>query len=292
MSGPIHVVLAFDDNFWAPAYATMRGICLSSRRRSEITFHLLHLELDPGHRKALEAITTEFGAQLDFIALHEREEFRAMAARLPEVRGGTRPIVYARLMIDLLLPAEVTRFVFADCDMLFKAPVEFLVDLDLGEKSIAAVPDIYGLRFMGKRDLKQNRELFDTADPYFNAGLMVVDRQAWRRADPLAMLDRLIETDRLRRLYHDQDVLNLTFKNDWLILDSRWNYIDPTGSAQSLNPHVLHYTGKRKPWLPRAPVAFARLYRRVMTRPVYDQYRRERRARNWRRFGRRLMVWR
>ena len=41
MSGEkIHVVLTFDDNFWAPAYATMRSICLASRQRGNLTFHV------------------------------------------------------------------------------------------------------------------------------------------------------------------------------------------------------------------------------------------------------------
>ena len=292
MSGPIHVVLAFDDNFWAPAYATMRGICLSSRRRGEITFHALQIGLSSAHKADIDRIREEFGADIHYVDLLADAAFNRMAARLPARRGGKREICYARLMIDRLLPPEVDRFVYADCDMLFKAPVEDLADLDLGGKAIAAVTDVYGLRMTGKRDLRQNRDLFDTSDPYFNAGLLVADRAAWRRAEPLVVLDRLIETDRLRRLYHDQDVLNLVFKDNWLILDSLWNYLDPTPSAQSLNPRVLHYTGKLKPWRPRMPVAFARLYRRVMTRPVYDQYRRERRARYWAGIGRRLMAWR
>ena len=42
MTGPIHIVLTFDDNFWAPAYAVARSICLSTRRR-DLVFHLLVL---------------------------------------------------------------------------------------------------------------------------------------------------------------------------------------------------------------------------------------------------------
>ncbi len=34
----IHIALTFDDGFWAPAFATMRSIALSSRRRSDLNF--------------------------------------------------------------------------------------------------------------------------------------------------------------------------------------------------------------------------------------------------------------
>ena len=33
---PIHIALTFDDSYWAPAYATMRSICLTTRRRGDI----------------------------------------------------------------------------------------------------------------------------------------------------------------------------------------------------------------------------------------------------------------
>lgn len=281
MSGPMHVVLAFDDNFWAPAYATMRGICLSSRRKGDLVFHLFHLRLRAERLPVLKRIESEFDARLHFTALEDNDAFREMLTHLPERSGPVREIAYSRLLADHYLPPEATRFVYADCDMLLKAPIERLFDLDLKGKAMAAVQDIYGLRHMAKRNLRQNRDIFDTADPYFNSGLMVVDRAAWRAADPMAVLRRFSRQDRLRRLFHDQGVLNIAFKNNWLMLDSRWNYLDPTGPALSLDPHVLHYTGKLKPWRKRSPVAYGRYYTRVMTRSVLSQYQREIRKRYW-----------
>src|SRR5690606_37783876 len=68
-AGMIRVVLSFDDNFWALAYAVMRSACLSSKRRAEMVFHLLHMPLCGEHRHDLEAITREFGAELRWYPL-------------------------------------------------------------------------------------------------------------------------------------------------------------------------------------------------------------------------------
>jgi len=35
---PDHIALTFDDYFWAPAYATMRSVCLTTRRRADLVF--------------------------------------------------------------------------------------------------------------------------------------------------------------------------------------------------------------------------------------------------------------
>ena len=48
MSAPIHIVLAFDDNFWAPAFTLMRSACLSTHRRQDLVFHLLVLWAECG----------------------------------------------------------------------------------------------------------------------------------------------------------------------------------------------------------------------------------------------------
>ncbi len=40
----LHIALSFNDKFWAPAYAVMRSICLTSTRRKDIVFHLPLLE--------------------------------------------------------------------------------------------------------------------------------------------------------------------------------------------------------------------------------------------------------
>ena len=61
MTAPIHIALTFDDNFWAPAYALMRSVCLFTRRRRDLVFHLCHRTLLPAHQTDLEGIAEEFG---------------------------------------------------------------------------------------------------------------------------------------------------------------------------------------------------------------------------------------
>ena len=272
MSSPIHIVLIFDGNFWAPAYATMRSICLASKRRKEIVFHLLHLRLDPDQRRDLDEIGREFGSVLDYIDIDSTPAYQTLAARLPKQHRPYAPLLYMRACIDPLLPPEVMRFIYVDCDTMFRAPIEELAAIDLQGKPIAAVLDPYGLLICNGRDVRQNWDLFDPASPYFNSGLIVVDRAGWRAADPRAVLDGLIETGRVRRLFYDQAVLNIAFRDNWLPLDAMWNYIQPQPGSESLNPLMVHYTGRRKPWTLRSDRPFARIYRHVMTNDLFYRF--------------------
>lgn len=280
----MHVALTFDDNFWAPAFATMRSVCLFTARRSELVFHLFHRTLTDEHRADLESIVAEFPVQLRWYDLDRSELFRDIAARMPENRRLSN-IVYARLLIDRLVGPDVERILYLDCDMFVRDDVGFLFDLDLEGKAIAAVRDPAGALITGKRDLKNNRDIFDPADGYFNAGMVLIDIGRWREADIVGRMEAALRDGVMQRIYYDQDLLNLVFKRNWLALPWRWNTIDARPAHDGLDPAIVHYTGETKPWSIFAhtfgSVAYARIYRHVMTNDLFYRFARHRWKRRW-----------
>lgn len=281
---PIHIALTFDDNFWAPAYATMRSVCLFTHRRSELVFHLCHRTLSAEHRADLEAITAEFPVTLRWYELDASPLFADLARRMPENKRLSN-IVYARLVIDQLVGPEVERILYLDCDMLVRDAIEDLFEVDMAGNGIAAVRDSIGAFITGGRDLRNNKDLFDPADPYFNAGMVLIDTDKWREADILGRLEKAFSDGTMARIYYDQDFLNLVFRNNWLQLPWRWNTIDARHAHEGLNPAILHYTGENKPWGIFAgmlqSVAFGRLYRHVMTNELFYRFARHRWKRWW-----------
>lgn len=280
----LHIALTFDDNFWAPAYATMRSVCLFTRRRSDLVFHLCHRTLAVDHREDLEAIAAEFGVTLSFYDLDASELFADIARRMPENRRLSN-IVYARLIIDQLLPQGVKRVLYLDCDMMVRDAVELLIERDMGGFPIAAVRDTAGAIITGGRDLRSNRDIFDIADPYFNAGLVLIDVEQWRAANIIDRLEGALTSGVMGRIYYDQDFLNLVFARNWQQLPWRWNLIDARRNHEGLDPAILHYTGENKPWGVLSgifqSVAFARLYRHVMTNELFYRFARHRWKRWW-----------
>ena len=281
---PIHIALTFDDNFWAPAYATMRSVCLFSHRRSDLVFHLCHRTLTDAHRADIAAITSEFPVTLAWYDLDASPLFRDVAKRMPENKRLSN-IVYARLMIDRLVGAEVERVLYLDCDMLVRDNIEKLYDIDMEGHPIAAVRDSIGAFITGGRDLRANRDIFDIADPYFNAGMVLIDVAQWRAADLIGRMEQALADGVMARIYYDQDFLNMVFARRWLQLPWRWNTIDARHAHEGLDPAILHYTGDNKPWGVLSgmlqSVAFARLYRHVMTNELFYRFARHRWKRWW-----------
>ncbi|SFV38852.1 Lipopolysaccharide biosynthesis protein, LPS:glycosyltransferase [Devosia crocina] len=285
MASSLDIVLAFDDNFWAPAYAVMRSICLSTHRRQDLVFHLLHLPLLAEHKRDLEAITGEFGAKIAWHPLDGMELFDVFVADMPASAQWPK-VVYARLLLADILPEAVSRVLYLDCDMLVRAPIERLLEADLGGMPLGAVQDSLHPFIMGRRDMRQNSGIFDLADPYFNSGMLVVDLAQWRAIDVKSEVALIAGKGWLDRLYYDQDVLNLVFRNRWHKLDWRWNTMDAHPAHEALDPHILHFTGKNRPWALWAGIlrttAYARWYRHVMTNDLFYRFARHRWGRWWR----------
>ncbi|GGF38775.1 hypothetical protein GCM10011321_32180 [Youhaiella tibetensis] len=276
----LHIVLTFDDNFWAPAYAVMRSVCLFTHRRRDLVFHLCQRGITDEHRADLTRIETEFEATLVWYDLDAWDLFADIAERMPYNKRLTN-IVYARLLIDRLVGPDVERVLYLDCDMLVRAPIEDILEIDMRGLPIAAVRDTKGAFIVAGRDLASNRDIFDVADPYFNAGMILIDIAKWRDACLLDRLEEMFADGTMARIYYDQDFLNLVFRNNWLYLDPRWNVIDARHSHEGLDPAILHYTGWSKPWHVYSIVAFRRIYRHVMTNELFYRFMRHRWKRWW-----------
>lgn len=280
MTGPIHIVLTFDDNFWAPAYAVARSICLSTRRR-DLVFHLLHDGLKSERYADFQELVREFsGVAVAHYELSTDAQFNAVCRSLP-VDRRLHTVMYARLLIGSILPAGIERVIYLDCDTFVIAPIEKLYEQEMDGQPIAAVSDPVKQLMMMGRDMREKTGLFDPAQDYFNSGVLLIDLPRFIATDVPARIETLKAEGVLARLYFDQDMLNLIFAGRWKKLEWRFNVTDPQVAHQALDCFILHYTGHARPWLLYANVAYRRSYRHVMTNALFYRYMRHRWKRFW-----------
>ncbi|KKB76207.1 hypothetical protein VW29_20910 [Devosia limi DSM 17137] len=284
----IEIALTFDDNYWAPAYATMRSVCLTTHRTRDLRFHLLHTGLSGEHRAALESIASDYGAQLNFIDLDGSDILGKRIEQFPRIKMRRfRPIIYARLFLGDLLNAGIERVLYLDSDTFVRSPIEMLYDIDMKGAAIAAVRQPDRLHCIAGTDLR-TRNAFSMAEPYFNSGVMLIDLTQYRDMDFVAALVDNLPQSEIEMFYYDQDIINFAFRDRFLELDNRWNLQNPEPAHEAFDPHILHYSALARPWKLWTRVAFKRTYRHLMTNAYFYQYRREtwmRRAKSWLRLG-------
>jgi len=173
-------------------------------------------------------------------------------------KGRFSRAVFRRLFLDDILPAHFERIVTVDSDMLIVRPgLERLESLDLGRKPLAAAYDmIFLMDFKGdalSRRFQRSRRALGLAidTPYFNAGLMTIDRAAWRAAKLTERVTQALRDHPERYPFMEQDALNAALKGDFAPLSPRFNFMGDfflIDLERRLEPIVLHFVNAPKPW--------------------------------------------
>lgn len=171
--------------------------------------------------------------------------------------GHLSVATYYRLILEDVLPMEVHRVIYLDCDMIVRKSLLPLWNVDLQNYSLAAVPDLS--EAMPER---YQRLGYSMEKGYFNAGMLLINVDYWRQHKLKHRFLDYFDSNMSRCLQHDQDVLNVCCLDTKKIVDLTWNcqdgffytrkYISVERYAGQwreawTSPAILHYTAA-KPW--------------------------------------------
>lgn len=162
------------------------------------------------------------------------------------VRDHLTSATYYRFFIDRLLPLNIEKVLYLDSDIIVNGPLDKLFDYDLQHGIVAAVPEADSHADLVRLNLP--------SEPgYFNAGVLLIDLQAWRRE---RITDQLLDicSNRPDNLtWPSQDPLNLILRDIWRPLPPIYNYnhgysaLVPARRAYQ-KPLIIHFSGTPKPW--------------------------------------------
>jgi len=178
-------------------------------------------------------------------------------------------ITYARIDLPTLLPPDLARVIYLDCDMLVLADLTELWEADMDGKTLLAVRDYWVPNVSS--DLSGVSTTWSILDidpsaPYFNSGLLVVDLERWRQQHLSEKMKDYLSKYNDTQKYCDQDVLNAVTVDQWGALDLRWNVAVPIlrhpeyinepvgkllgGDLRTLRKtaRIAHFITARKPW--------------------------------------------
>lgn len=253
-SDNIHIVFASDD-----AYVQHLGVLLVSilenNKDESIFVHLLSDEISEIKKKILSQIVIgQYGQRLIIYEM-DKELFKKFPLRS---KDHISIAAYYRLKLPDLLPKDLSRIIYLDCDMIVTGSLRPLWNMDISGVAVAAVTD----------NLSFSSETFErlslpVGDKYFNSGLLLINLDYWRLANVFEDALLIAENKADVLLWHDQDILNLLFHAHWKVLPYRWNvmntlmrpfvYYTPSLIQEIDNEirHrvVIHYTCAWKPWI-------------------------------------------
>jgi lipopolysaccharide biosynthesis glycosyltransferase len=272
---PIAIVTACDENY-VPAAATALVSAISSvDSKQELDLFVLDGGVSAGSKSRLEQSCARLRRQVQWLTPN------LDAIRGLPVSHHINHSTYLRILLAELLPARVSRAIYLDADVVVVRNLQELWQTPLENSYCAAVQDAFYpvlepaevfnhplqcqvATIHDPRPIVNYRELgLSGALPYFNAGIMLVNVERWRREQVAERSVECLRANAARVRFWDQYALNVLFTGQWKQLDARWNQSSDVFHLPSWqrshysmaefwqvrrDPWIVHFNNLPKPW--------------------------------------------
>ena len=255
----IAIVCATDDNY-APYCGIMLTSVLENNKDREVSADILiDKPLQEIQQKRFKQLSDKYSARIEFVMV-DKSFFEKFPIKGDEKNVKHWSIVtYYRLYAEELLPKDVDKVLYLDCDIIVNRPIGGLFDMDWEEYAVGAVPDM-----CTEWQEYYDRLGYDRSKGYFNAGVLFMNLEYWRTHGIGQKCVDFLANNYDRIFNNDQDVLNVITKDCKRNLPVSYNYqmqlrmpyfFNTFGEGmkkdvvETNSPHIIHYAAELKPWM-------------------------------------------
>jgi lipopolysaccharide biosynthesis glycosyltransferase len=250
MPNTIHIAASCDDNYAQHVGVVFQSLLENTADPSCVELHLISNDISDLNQKQLSKLASDLNSKLNIIPADDSKY-----AGLPTSRYGTA--AYQRISLAHYLPQTINKVIYLDSDTVVLDDIRALWDISLEGKPLAAAENLSPKAY---KNLKFSR------NEYFNSGVLVIDLEQWRKNDTHQKTVEIIKNNYKIIRYFDQCSLNMIFRGCWTKLPLNWNqqsdiygvlkkYSDGCGYSTVeikqaiLQPSIVHFMGRHKPWL-------------------------------------------
>jgi lipopolysaccharide biosynthesis glycosyltransferase len=251
----IHIAACLDKGYVMPTGVMIYSVCANTPD-SDIDFHLVVDESvsDNDIKNLIDAISQFEGKRALFynVTSHVYKNLP-----LTNSKWLTRATYY-RLYLPEILPESVSKVIYIDGDCIVRHSLLPLWSTDISEIAIGTVFNAYE----GKIE-RYNRLRYSPEFGYFNAGVLLINIEYWRKHHIVNSLTEYISNYPERIVFEDQDVMNAVLKESKRSLHPKynlqsgmlrrtprfyyWKYEDEIKEAIA-DPVIIHFASREKPW--------------------------------------------
>ncbi len=254
----MEIVCSADNNYVMPTGIMLTSL-LENNKGNEVNIHLLDGGLTDLSKSQLSDICNQYNQHITFYPMDDKLFENFPMGENFQVTHINTMATYYRLYMSKVLPKDIDKVIYLDGDMIILDSLMSMWNYPMEGKAIAAIPDPYNNRVNHYNMLRYPMNL-----GYFNAGVLLIDLRYWREHDCLELFLDIVDKYKNRLSSHDQDVLNVAFMNDKIVLPLKynvmpsylfklkynplsWEFEEQIVEAQK-HPVIIHFSFVPKPW--------------------------------------------
>lgn len=267
-----NIIYASNDGYAPHLGASLFSLLDNNRNIPYMDIYVLSVGMSGSCQETLTGIAGGFGRHIRVIELgdlKQRFDFNI------DTRGFDISAM-ARLFAPKVMPAQVKKALYLDCDTIVCGSIRPLYETELGDKLVGMVmePTVY-------KEMKESIGM-GPEDPYYNSGVLLMDLEGWRSQDVLGQMLAFYKSRQGSLFACDQDTINGALKGRILTLPVKYNYFtnyryfrystlvslcaaygemgEEAYRMAGRAPVIVHYPGDERPWIKGNHNHFRKLY--------------------------------
>jgi lipopolysaccharide biosynthesis glycosyltransferase len=255
----MNIVLTVDNNFAPQAAACITSVCENNTSATSISFYILTTGIEESAQVKLQSLVTSYKRSLHILDIGDIYQYFDSDFDTE----GWNEIVLARLIMSRFLPESINRVLYLDGDTIVRRNLTELWETDLNGCILGAVRE-------PTATIDQRKRLKISDMRYFNAGVLLIDLNAWRQENIEQLLFDYCRANWQNLFANDQDAINGALAGRIMELSPAYNYVNsfyyypypaltkmvepanyiPRNSYEKAvsNPAIIHYLGEERPW--------------------------------------------
>lgn len=211
----LNVVFSSDNNYVAYLKTAIVSLLDNNKSFDDIVIHILSNNINQESQSSILDLVNAYDRKAVFYDLSNIRE------RLGNLKVETISLSsFSRLFIADILPDNIDKVIYMDCDSLILNSFEELMSLNIDNYLLAGVEDIVDFSFKTRLNIPDKAK-------YINAGMFLMNLKKFRNENATARIKQFIHNFKGEIPHHDQGTINALFYEQILILHPKYNCMTP-----------------------------------------------------------------
>ena len=256
----MNIVYIANEKFAVHLGVSLYSLYERNRHEKELRVFIISTGIGGDSLGKLKSIAKRFGRAVEIIELKDTSKY--FDTGLQDASFDISKM--GRLLVGELLPEDVDRVLYLDCDMVILHSIRELYDTKLGKNVVAAIEEptvLERVRYEIRLDFEAS---------YVNAGLLLIDLKKWREEN---LGEKIISYSKSiwdKSLFGEQDAINgalrwrikklppkfnffsnykyFSYRALTKVYGANLSYTKEDLKEAKKRPVVLHFAGDERPW--------------------------------------------
>lgn len=212
----LNIVLHTDETFAMQACTMILSVCENNKSFEDIIFYIIDTGMLDQSKQKIKNMVEKYNRHTIYI--DPSVLINSLNATGINPYQGINMGVYLKGMLNLLLPIDVDRFIYIDCDAVVNESLKELWEIDLEDKAIGLAVDCMNRKIKEGYGFK--------GQYYYNTGVLLIDLINWNKRKCDKKYKQYILANKERKFeWADQDLINASLSDDCIKLSARYNWI-------------------------------------------------------------------